>query len=92
MGKMSQKQDILWNGEKAALVAKILRQADKILVGIGAGFSAAAGLRPIGAEIVGRSILAFLAAIYSGTAAEQGNATFVQAAGAAVGGNRLFCD
>lgn len=50
MGKMSQKQDILWNGEKAALVAKTLRQADKILVGIGAGFSAAAGLRPLPLE------------------------------------------
>ena len=40
---MSQK-DTTWNTEKAAQIAKELRQADYILVGIGGGFSTAAGV------------------------------------------------
>lgn len=41
------KKDTAWNPEKAAQIAKELRQADQILVGIGGGFTAAAGVAPL---------------------------------------------
>lgn len=40
-------KDITWNTEKAAQIVKELRQADQILVGLGGGFSAAAGVAPL---------------------------------------------
>ena len=40
-------KDTTWNTEKAVQIVKELRQADQILVGIGGGFSAAAGVAPL---------------------------------------------
>ncbi len=41
---MTKQTDVSWNEDKLELIAKTLRQADQILVGIGGGFNAAAGV------------------------------------------------
>ena len=41
---MAKQTDTSWNEEKLEQIAKTLRQADQILVGIGGGFNAAAGV------------------------------------------------
>ncbi len=41
---MTKQTDVTWNTEKLEQIAETLRQADKILVGIGGGFNAAAGV------------------------------------------------
>ena len=41
---MSNKTDTTWNQEKAEQIIKELRQAEKILLGVGAGFPHAAGV------------------------------------------------
>lgn len=40
-------KDTTWNQDKAEQIIKELRQADQILVGIGDGFTAAAGVEPL---------------------------------------------
>ena len=40
-------KDTTWNQDKAEQIIKELRQADQILVGIGGGFTAAAGVEPL---------------------------------------------
>lgn len=44
---MHKQNDVAWNAEKAEYIAKELRQADQILVGLGGGFPAAAGVPPL---------------------------------------------
>lgn len=44
---MHKQNDVAWNAEKAERIAKELRQADQILVGLGGGFPAAAGVPPL---------------------------------------------
>ena len=44
---MTKQTDVAWNAEKLEQIAKELRQADQILVGIGGGFPAAAGVEEL---------------------------------------------
>ena len=44
---MTKQADVAWNAEKLEQIVKELRQADQILVGIGGGFSAAAGIEEL---------------------------------------------
>jgi NAD-dependent SIR2 family protein deacetylase len=44
---MGKQNDIAWNAEKGARILKELRQAEQILVGVGAGFPLAAGVEPL---------------------------------------------
>ena len=41
------KTDTSWNSDKLEQIAKVLREADQILVGIGGGFNQAAGVKEL---------------------------------------------